>query len=618
MKPISLLPVIILIVVSCASNSTQNNVLTQTVKFSENDPFKNSITESQYFEIDPNTDNVIEGEKGTLIATPKGCFLDKNGNPVTENIEIELTECLSMEEMVLSNLTTTSEDKLLETDGMIYVNATSNGEQLKIDKNNPIYIEIPTDKVKEGMQVYKGSRDENGNMEWSDPRDLQNYLVSIDLNLLDFLPPGFNEAVQSGMPFRNYSTASTELTDSLYYSLSVSDGSFLTQGFHNTDYNEAYNLGNNVVDGKYTDDSYLTNSSYYTESDTTRSEAVEVDYQIECGVNPAKIKVLKTSEFQNTLISTREFESRLKVIFKVCRTDIIDTYINNLEKDLWEIDQMVVEKLSGNKFYQDQFIAFSQQKKTNVQGSKKYSAALKKYYQTQLKKIKNELENVKEKAIQELQAKNEVAKNVADEYKGLLFKRETFRMQKYGFEWSKTGWLNIDKGTIPKTWGPQRLEIFVQKGKSFERVYTYVVYTSLKSLYRLNTNDGELFYVGNQNSRQMLMPKKKIAVGIAIAYNGDTPFIGIEEFTTGDPKVEIRLSETTFESISKAIKPYDKYSTENKIDKDLEYMTFFAKERKRQKKLQTERRYIRSLWHVAFPCCEAAPLEVTDTIEQAN
>jgi hypothetical protein len=605
MKPYLFLPLIILQIASCGSNSDKNSELTQTVKFSETDPFKNSISESEIFEIDPNKDNVIEGNQGTLIAAPKGCFLDKNGKQVTENIQIEITECLSMEEMILSNLTTTSEGKPLETDGMIYINATANGEQLTIDKNNPIYIEIPTDKVKDGMQAYKGTRDEEGNMEWSDPKDLENYLVSIDLALLDFLPPGFGEAVQSGIPFRNHKTASDELIDSLYYSLSVSDGSFLTQGFQRTDYNEAYNLNNQVVDGKYTDDSYLTNSNYYDNVDTTSADSLsEGDYAIECGVDPAKIKVLKSEEFQNTLISTREFENRLKVIFNMCRTDIIDTYLNNIEKDLWEIDQIVSEKLSDNKFYQVQFTEFSQQKKTNVQGSKKYSTALKNYYETQLKKIKSELENVKNKAVEELQSKNEVAKNVATEYKELLFKRETFRMQKYGFEWSETGWLNIDNGTMPKTWGPQRLEVIVKNGGTFDRIYSYVVYTSLKSLYRMNTNDGELFFVGNQNERQMLMPKKKMAVGISIGYNDETPYLGIQEFTTGDPKIEIYLSKSSVEDIKKAIKPYDNYSTENQVDKDLEYMTFFAKERERQKILQSEQKFIHSLWWIAFPCCE--------------
>lgn len=604
-----LLSILILpILIGCGSNnSTQSNEYSETIKFSESDPFKNTITESQFFEIDANKDNTVVGNQGTLIAAPKGCFLDKNGNPVTGNIKIELTECLSAEEMILSNLTTTSNGNPLETDGMVYINATSNGEQLRIDKSNPIYVEIPTEKVKAGMQVYKGSRDENGNMEWSEPKDLENYLVSIDLTHLDFLPKGFAAAVESGMPFRSYETATVELIDSLYYSLSESNGSFLTEGFENTDYNEAYNLGNNVIDGKYTDESFETNSNYYTVDTVAFDIPQEVSSDFECGVDPAKIKLLKTETFQNTLISTREFEERLQVIYKICRTDLVDMYVNNIEKDMYVIDRMVASKLKGNKIYQDQFIEFSEQKKTNVPGDKKYAAQLKEYYETELIKIKEELESAKNKAMQELQAKNEVADSVANEYKDLLFKRETFRMEKYGFEWSETGWLNIDNGTIPKTWGPQRLEIFIKDGKMFERVYTYVIYISLKSLYRLNTNDGELFFVGNENERQMLMPKKEMAVVISIGYKGDQSFLGITEFTTGDQKVEISLTESSIEKIKAAILPYDNYTSENKIDRDLEYMEFFAKERERQKALISERKFIQSLWWIAFPCCEAAP-----------
>lgn len=89
-------------------------------------------------------DNVVEGEKGSIIICPKGCFVDRNGKIVEKNIDIEIAEALSLEDMLLSNLTTTSDGQLLETDGMIYFNATSDGEQLYINKENPIHIEIPT------------------------------------------------------------------------------------------------------------------------------------------------------------------------------------------------------------------------------------------------------------------------------------------------------------------------------------------------------------------------------------------------------------------------------------------------------------------------------------------
>jgi hypothetical protein len=75
-------------------------------------------------------------------------------------------------------------------------------------------------------------------------------------------------------------------------------------------------------------------------------------------------------------------------------------------------------------------------------------------------------------------------------------------METYGFNWSETGWINIDNGTLPKDWNEQPLEITVSNGKQFDRVYTYIVYTSIKSLYRLNTNDNIQFYVGNDEKNK--------------------------------------------------------------------------------------------------------------------
>ena len=605
--------ILALVIASCGTDATDSNDLTNTHSVVAKDPFEQTITESQFFTIDPTKDNVLEGTEGTLLVAPKGCFLDSKGNPVTDNIEIELKECLSMEEMLLSNLTTTSEGKPLETDGMVYIDATANGEPLSIDAENPLYVEIPTDKVKEGMLVYKGTRDEDGNMEWSDPKDLENFLVAVDLDLLDFLPAGFAEAVEGGMPFRKHKTATDELIDSLYYSLSVSNGDFLTQGFTKTDYNEAYNNpSSEVVNGQYTDASFQTNSSYYSdEMSVADSTSVNTEAAF-CGIDPAKIKVLKSEEFQNTLIATREFEARLKALFSICEANLLGLYLEYLEKDLWEIDAMIADRLNEGSGDEAIFREFAAEKKTNVPGSKKYSEALKDYYTNQLEAIKQDLEDAKNKAVAELQEKNEVAQKVADEYKAILFKREAFRMEKYGFEWSSTGWLNIDNGTLPKDWGPQRFELTVTNGKSVERCYSYVVYTSLKSLYRMNTNDGELFFVGNSTERSMLMPKKKLAVAITIGYIEDVPYLGVQEFTTGDLSVTTTLEESSIEAIKETIKPYDDYNQENRIDVDLEYMTFFAKERKRQNKLRAERDFINELWQIAFPCCNDIEVSIEE------
>jgi hypothetical protein len=592
------LAVIVVFFIQC-QNETER--VSTTPKLFTGDPFQKTIVPSQFFELNGSTDNVAEGENGTIIIMPKGCFKDSKGKIVTQKLKVELAEALSVEEMLLSNLTTTSNGKLLETGGMIYFSASANGEQLTINKDVPIHIEIPTEKKKSGMMAYKGARDKSGNMNWSEPQELKKFLTSIDIDLLNFYPKGFEAEVNNGLPFRNHKALSKQLVDSLYYSLSVSDGSDLLKGLKATDYNEPYyNENSQVVEGEYTDDSYEVKSKY----DSIKAfQEANLDSLSKCGIDPAIIKVIKNNKFQNTIISTREFEVRLQHIFKTCDNNILEIYINNLDKNLWELDSMAAVKL-GEHSETINFDRFYKQRLTNVKEADKYSRLLTGYYKQQLKKVKSELESISQKAIKELEEQNKVAEKTASEYKKLLFKRERYRMETYGFNWTSTGWANVDRGTIPKDWGPQRLEMLVESGGSFDRVHTYVVYTSIKSLYRLNSFDKELFYVGNDREREMLMPKKRLAVAVSIAYKDADSYLGLKEFETGSqPKVNLTLHKSSFQKIKDLISQYDDYGEENRIDKDLEYMILFDKEKKRQEKLKSESEFIGRLWSIANPCC---------------
>ena len=599
---------IILLLISTALYQC-NNSITNTVKLHANDPFKNTIVPSQIFDIDSKQDNVIEGKNGTVVVCPKGCFLNAKGQIVEENVKIELSEALSLEDMLLSNLTTTSDSKQLETDGMIYFNATANGEQLAINKDNPIHIEIPTKERKPGMMAYKGIRDEKGNMNWVEPKALVNYLVTVDINSLDFLPEGFQAEVDKGMPYKNYKTATQGLTDSLYYQLSVINYNSLVDGFVRTDYNEPYyNQGKEVVNGKYTSDSY-----------SNEGPESEGDYDWERSrrqINPAIIKVIKSAKYQNTFIATREFEARLKVIFTTCNNAVLETYINNLDKNLYEVDSMAAIVAGDDR--KEAFINFSKQRLTKVKEADKYADLLKDYYTKQLAKVKSELEKGQEKLMRELNKKNKEAQELADDYKELLSEREENRMETYGLDWTETGWVNIDNGELPKTWGLKTTEgIFVDNGKEFDRVYSYIVFTSIKSLYRLNTTDNVEFYAGNDQAKEMLMPNEGTAILISIGYKGETPSLAIKEFELGLPiKYNLTLVPSTLDKVKEAIKTYEKYSKENKISIDLEFMAKFYEEEQRQKELQKESEFILRLWEVAFYCgcaesttMEAAPVD---------
>ncbi|MDB5256181.1 MAG: cytochrome c, mono- and diheme variant family [Chitinophagaceae bacterium] len=582
-----------------------NASLNKTVKNHPSDPFTKTMTASQLFTIDAKQDNVVEGENGTTITCPKGCFKNAKGEIVEDNVQIELSEALSIEEMILSNLTTTADGKLLETDGMIYFNVTANGEQLTINKDNPIHLEIPTFKKKPGMMAYEGVRDSLGNMNWIAPQALDNFLKIVPIDSLDFLPEGFQNAVDAGMPYKGYAKSTKKLTASLYYSLSTYDGNDKKYYKEKSiPINEPYyNTQAQVRNKKYTSDSYDVEKS----DSVSENEHEDNLPKKNCGIDPAIIKVIHSAKYQKTLIATKEFEARLKVIFKTCSNELLEIYTRNLDKNLYELDSMAAAFCEEHKLYVygHDFLNFAKLKQTKVKEADKYSALLNAHYEKNLAKVKQELERDKAKLLKVLENKNKEAEKIVEDYKKLLWKREKHRMETYGLDWTKTGWVNIDTGPVEKDFGPAKLEVKVENGETMDRVYTYVIYESIKSLYRLNTSNNKDFYAGNSETKEMLMPKEKVVFIISIGYKNEIPYIGMHSFTSSTENfASIILSPTTPEELKVTLSKFQRYSKENTIARDLVYMEKFYKEELRQKVLKAEQEFIKSLYDVAFPCCD--------------
>jgi hypothetical protein len=573
--------------------------LTDTFKFHAGDPFISSMVESQFFEINADSGQVIEGALGTRIVCPIGCFLDKNGKTIKGKIRIELAEALQNDAMVRSNLTTQSGGKPLETGGMLYCNVTSNGAQVAINPITPVSIDIPTPNKQEDMQVYKGTRDPEGNMDWIDPQPIEKFITPVDIFTLDFLPKGFQAEVERSMPFGKYKTATKELADSLYYSLSVGVLPVESSEYIHTDLNEAYyNTQKKVVDGKYTDDSY-GHSGEHTFQDSLAESVTKPE------IDPAMIMALYSEPFQNTLIATREFEKRLQTVFKTCSNKALEAYVNNLDQPLWQLDEMAakVAEEKGEIESAEQFKKYAAQKLTRVKNGGERANLLKKYLKERVSAIKKELAEKKQELRNALDKKNESARKVANEYKALLFKRETYRMETYGFEWSATGWLNVDKGIIPKDWDAQPLEILVDNSNEFDRVYTYIIYESINSLYRLNTDDNNRFYVGNEKDPRMLMPKKKTAAIISIGYKNDQIAMATSTITTGeDTKASLHLELSDKAKMKAVLNQYNNYGKENQIEQDLVFMEQLYVEKQRQLALQKEVDVMYRLYYIAFPC----------------
>ncbi len=569
---------IVAIVVTGIILTNSNTEFPKTNKLSSQDPFQNSIVESQYFTIDPTKEHTLEGEKGVLLVIPKNAFVDAKGNKITENVKVELAEALSLDDMILSNLTTTSDGKELETGGMLFLNITTeDGKQIGVDKENPIYVEVPTNQKKEGMQLYQGVRNENGNMNWTNPKPLTDFLIPVDIHSLNFLPNGFEEAVTQELPFRNHQQLSSQLVDSLYYSLTI-------QSIEEND------------------------SPYGDHGHTSDSTAIQ-------GINPATIKVIRSEKFQNTFIATREFEKRLQALFKTCRNDLLELYINHLDKNLWEVDKMVMEKLQGTK-HALIFENFYKEKLTTIEGGNQYALQLKKYYAQKVKKEKEalqklyqedleqfkqelaglyakqnenkvlwdkELKENQEKYEQKLkESKEELERKIEQKRQKMVNKVRKLTkgkdQSKYGFYARNGGWYNIDRilgvtTTIRKTIPAQTI-CTINNHAKYEYSNAYLTSLESKSIFKLISVDGK-------NYKYYKHPNRDINL-IVIGYINDKPYYHHQVLKKGE-QVTIDLEPISKQKLRKLLREID---SNGDIKTNQKVIKAFSKFETAQKKLE--------------------------------
>ena len=89
--------------------------------------------QSDTFEIDPSKLNRIQTKSGINFRINPYSFVDGNGNHISgENIQIEVVEAISKTDCIALGLSTSSDDRLLETAGMFKLSARLNDKELKL------------------------------------------------------------------------------------------------------------------------------------------------------------------------------------------------------------------------------------------------------------------------------------------------------------------------------------------------------------------------------------------------------------------------------------------------------------------------------------------------------
>lgn len=124
--------------------------------------------------IDQSNRSTLHGAEGTQIEIPANAFVFKHGSPVSGNVRLELKEYYNLKDCILSHLTTTSNQQLLESGGMIHIQAFVGEEEVILSPEASIEVLFASQSVnkEEGMEIFKGSL-ENGTLNWTKEADIK-------------------------------------------------------------------------------------------------------------------------------------------------------------------------------------------------------------------------------------------------------------------------------------------------------------------------------------------------------------------------------------------------------------------------------------------------------------
>lgn len=111
---------------------------------------------AQTFTLKANEDKTITCKEGTKITIKSNSFVNESGKTVTGEIKFQVKEYYKTSDILLANLTTTSNNDILETGGMLHIEAFSKGEKCQLKKEATIEIAFPTKEKKDDMQLFNG------------------------------------------------------------------------------------------------------------------------------------------------------------------------------------------------------------------------------------------------------------------------------------------------------------------------------------------------------------------------------------------------------------------------------------------------------------------------------
>jgi hypothetical protein len=530
MKLLKLIPLfLVLLILGCSEEKKPN-------KYGYNTDLQGLLDDSnlsaEEFRIDNTRDTTLFGSKGTIISIPKNCFENVKGP-----IKIELIESFKLSDIVLLNAQTVSNGKLLQTDGVIYLSASVNDNEVILKKEKSIQIEIPSSNRIDDMTAFVGNYNPDGVMNWEHGNEM---VWSTSEQVKEITQYRFFTIPLDLFPNR----MQYEKMDSIGKKYPItSQGIFAPLPEHlmgkpkRDFYSKILELLNNVDN---------INTPLATREFAKRLEEIEyyyiITYNYPDGRNPG--------------------HSFIKNPFEKIQLELFHIYADNIDRPLMYSDSLTLLKL--NKFKKKNFDKdsderldklitlfedFKNQKLSypvkinnygiDLESPKAYQLLIQKGINKDSARLSIELHNTRQKIIESLKLnfKSEqdyLAKiNVAEKNQ-----EESFKVQYYLIEANQLGWINIDRFyNSPNAENFNLLANFTTP-EDLEFLNVSLVIPNQKSYLTGYKNKDGKYQFTKENEYYTKLPIGETGYLIGISYQNGKPILGLKEISIGENEME--------------------------------------------------------------------------------
>jgi hypothetical protein len=159
MKLIRLVLFVLLLAASCETGNNKPDL---------GNLFQKRDNSHYVFRIKLTQDTFLTTKDGLVFFVPKNSLISKGGNEISEVVEIEVQVFRDLKNILVADLQTLSDDKLLISDGMFSIaGKTISGKEVFINKEEPVKLIASLSRDQNEMMLFKESSSNSSN--WTSP-----------------------------------------------------------------------------------------------------------------------------------------------------------------------------------------------------------------------------------------------------------------------------------------------------------------------------------------------------------------------------------------------------------------------------------------------------------------